>query len=217
MDGLFRADLYYRINMLSIHLPALRESLPDIEPLADAPLDDLARRSGLAHKNRASDGLDRLLAHPWRDNIRELRNALEQAALMTDDLRLTAAHLDEAMGLRQTVPGADVPGTTGAAAAGPGLPAVSDMPADAGASAAAAVPAAAAVSVGSSAPPLQASLRPLPEQVAELERRAMADALRATGGNRLAASRLLKISRAAFYDKLARYPELTATQAAPAG
>ena len=53
-------------------------------------------------------------------------------------------------------------------------------------------------------------LRPLPEQVAELERRAMAAALHATGGSRMAAARLLKISRAAFYDKLARYPELAA-------
>ena len=55
-----------------------------------------------------------------------------------------------------------------------------------------------------------AALRPLPEQVAELERRAMAAALQATGGNRMAAARLLRISRAAFYDKLARYSELVA-------
>ena len=54
------------------------------------------------------------------------------------------------------------------------------------------------------------ALRPLPEQVAELERRAMAAALQATRGNRMAAARLLRISRAAFYDKLARYPELGA-------
>jgi DNA-binding NtrC family response regulator len=59
-------------------------------------------------------------------------------------------------------------------------------------------------------------LRPLPEQVAALERRAMAEALHATGGNRMAAARLLKVSRAAFYDKLARYPELTAPPSTPA-
>ena len=51
-------------------------------------------------------------------------------------------------------------------------------------------------------------LRPLPEQVAELEQRAIAAALGATGGNRVAAARLLGISRAAFYDKLARWPAL---------
>ena len=51
---------------------------------------------------------------------------------------------------------------------------------------------------------------PLPAQVAVLERSAMAAALQVTGGNRMAAARLLKISRAAFYDQLARYPELVA-------
>ena len=51
---------------------------------------------------------------------------------------------------------------------------------------------------------------PLPAQVAELERRAMAAARQVTGGNRMAVARLLKISRAAFYDQLARYPELVA-------
>jgi DNA-binding NtrC family response regulator len=56
--------------------------------------------------------------------------------------------------------------------------------------------------------------RPLPEQIAELERAAIAAALRSTGGNRLAAARLLKISRAALYEKLARYPELRDPEAA---
>jgi len=64
------------------------------------------------------------------------------------------------------------------------------------------------------ATPASSALRPLPEQVAELERRAMAAALQATRGNRMAAARLLRISRAAFYDKLARYPELAAGLAA---
>ena len=222
VDGLFRADLYYRINVLPIRLPALRERLPDIEALADALLDDIARRSGLAHKSLSSDGLDRLLAHPWPGNIRELRNVLEQAALMTDDLRLTAAHLDEAMGLRVGVVGTDVHDTAGTAAGGPAQPGTSAATAETAIAATATVaavspaPGTAVIPTGPPAPRPNASLRPLPEQVAELERRAMADALRATGGNRLAASRLLKISRAAFYDKLARYPELTATQAAPA-
>ena len=63
---------------------------------------------------------------------------------------------------------------------------------------------------------LTASLRPLPEQVAKRERRAMAETMQASGGNRLAASSLLKISRAAFYDKLARYPELAVALVEPA-
>jgi DNA-binding NtrC family response regulator len=64
--------------------------------------------------------------------------------------------------------------------------------------------------VPAAAVPAEAPLRPLPEQVAALERTAIAAALRSTRGNRMAAARLLQISRAAFYDKLLRYPELAA-------
>ena len=70
---------------------ALIDRLEDLEPLADALLDDIARRSGLPHKALASDALERLAQHRWPGNIRELRNVLEQAALMTDDLLLERA------------------------------------------------------------------------------------------------------------------------------
>jgi len=62
----------------------------------------------------------------------------------------------------------------------------------------------------SAVPPAPASglLQRLPDQVAALERAAIAAALRATGGNRLAAAKMLRMSRAALYDRLARYPEL---------
>ena len=200
-DGRFRADLYYRLNVLPIRLPALRERLPDTEALAEALLDDIARRSGLAHKSLSVGALDRLAAHAWPGNIRELRNVLEQAALMTDDIRLTAAHLDVAMGQAPAAPGvvAEVPdgALTDTPVHGPPLadpPVLAKPP-----------PPQPADPAQPAAPP-----RPLPEQIAALERRAMADALRCTGGNRMAAARLLQISRAAFYDKLARYPELTA-------
>ena len=55
-----------------------------------------------------------------------------------------------------------------------------------------------------------ATPRPLPEQEAEVERAAIAAALRASAGNKVAAARMLQISRAAFYDKLSRYPDLAA-------
>ena len=206
-DGRFRADLYYRLNVLPIRLPALRARLPDIEALAEALLDDIARRSGLAHKSLSVGALDRLAAHPWPGNIRELRNVLEQAALMTDDLRLTAVHLDVAMGQASAAPG----GLTAVLA---DLPA--NLPADLPARAPHGPPPASADPLPDPPPaPSPAPPRPLPEQVAALERRAMADALRCTGGNRMAAARLLHISRAAFYAKLARYPELTALPTLP--
>ena len=203
--GSFRADLYYRLNVLPIRLPALRERLSDIEALAEALLDDIARRSGLAAKGLAADALDRLATRDWPGNIRELRNVLEQSALMTDDRVLTAAHLDGAGDATGMLPRAAVPVASGGASmvasvAGSVAGSVAAARSGAAAAASALLPLTATPSV----------LRPLPEQVAELERRAMAAALQATGGNRMAAARLLKISRAAFYDKLARYPELGA-------
>jgi len=184
-DGRFRADLYYRLNVLPIRLPALRERLADLEPLADALLDDIARRGGLPHKNLTAAALDLLARQAWPGNIRELRNVLEQSALMTDDLMLDARHFDGVL----------------TAAASPGVPqAVPDA-------AGSPEPAQRAAEPQRRSEPSMA-VRPLPEQVAELERQAIARALQATGGNRLAAARLLRMSRAAFYDRLARYPEL---------
>ena len=174
--GSFRADLFYRLNVLPIRLPALRERLADLEPLVEALADDIARRSGLAHKNLSADALDHLAAQPWPGNVRELRNALEQAALMTDDLVLTAAHFG----------GAAAPQ---AAPLAPGSPGAANV-----------VP----VETGVPAEPLpDACFKPLPQAVAELEARSIREALELTRGNKLAASRLLGISRATLYEKLA--------------
>ena len=188
-DGRFRADLYYRLNVLPIRLPPLRDRLADIEPLADALLDDIARRSGLPHRGLSAEALDRLAAHAWPGNIRELRNVLEQAALMTDAAVLGAADVAAALG--------------------------SELPAAAAPRAAAAAPGPAAVSVSAPPPPDQAALaltgiRPLAEAVSELESRAILQALAATGGNKLAAARLLGIARATLYEKLAEAQRLAA-------
>jgi len=165
--GAFRADLFYRLNVLPIRVPPLRERLSDLEALADALADDIARRSGMAHKSLGVDALELLARQPWPGNIRELRNVLEQASLMTDDAVLGARHF--------------------AAVLGPAQGAVETMPL-------APAPAAAA--------PRIAGVKSLPQAVAELEAQAIREALQATGGNKLAASRLLGISRATLYEKL---------------
>ncbi|MFO1340378.1 MAG: sigma 54-interacting transcriptional regulator [Burkholderiaceae bacterium] len=117
--GQFRADLYYRLNVLPIRLPPLRERLGDLDALADHLLDDIARRTGLAApKSLAADALELLAAQAWPGNIRELRNVLEQACLMTDELVLAAASLQPLLSHRPaaaSLPAAAVPPAAGGA------------------------------------------------------------------------------------------------------
>jgi len=190
--GSFRADLFYRLNVLPIRLPALRDRLSDLEALVETLTEDIARRSGLAHKSVSADALDLLARHRWPGNIRELRNALEQASLMTDDLLLTAGHFGELAVTRDhgadalALAMADDPQrerTSPAVLAGPD-------PVH-------------AIQPRAGPEPRALSIKPLPQAIAELESQAIREALLATSGNKLAASRLLGISRATLYEKLA--------------
>jgi transcriptional regulator with PAS, ATPase and Fis domain len=181
-QGSFRADLFYRLNVLPIHLPALRERAGDLEALVESLSEDIARRSGLPARSVSPEALALLMRQAWPGNIRELRNVLEQAALMTDDLVLEPHHFAGAL------PDAAVPVV---------MPAL-----------AASLPRATAAAVPAGASP---ALRPLGEQVAELERAAIAQALRLHAGNRVQVARQLCMSRAALYDRLARWPDLLAT------
>jgi transcriptional regulator with PAS, ATPase and Fis domain len=92
--GTFRADLYYRLAVLPIRLPPLRERLGDLDALADHLLEDIALRTGLsAPKSLTAEALELLAVQSWPGNIRELRNVLEQACLLSDELVLAPAHL----------------------------------------------------------------------------------------------------------------------------
>ncbi len=87
-QGLFREDLFYRLNVVPIRLPPLRERLEDIPPLARHFL-DRAREDGLAAKSLDAAALDRLKQHRWPGNVRELENLMR---------RLAALHPGETIG-----------------------------------------------------------------------------------------------------------------------
>ena len=89
-DGRFREDLYYRLSVLPIRVPPLRERLSDLEALAENLLENIAARTGMPQRELTPAALAALAGHEWRGNIRELRNALEQAAMLTDHARLVA-------------------------------------------------------------------------------------------------------------------------------
>lgn len=195
-QGSFRADLFYRLHVLPIRLPPLRERLPDLEALVEALSEDIARRSGLPARSVSPEALSLLAQRPWPGNIRELRNTLEQAALMTDDLVLDPAHF----------------GAATAALAAPVQGVAGGSPAPFAQAVRAVLPAMSARAAPSAAsqPPTPPTLRPLAEQVADIERAAIAAALHASGGNRVRAAQALGMSRAALYDRLERWPELNA-------
>jgi len=160
-EGRFREDLYYRLNVLPIRVPPLRERLSDLEALSESLLESIAARTGMPQRELAPGALAALAAHDWRGNVRELRNVLEQAAMLTDGARLDAGDF---------------------AAILPRAHAAGQVP----------------------------QLRPLPQLIAELERSSIRSALEATRGNKLSAARLLGISRATLYEKLAEMKRLSA-------
>jgi two-component system response regulator HydG len=84
----FREDLYYRIRVVRVQVPSLRERLGDVRVLAEAFLARFARDQGRDIRSIAPEALGRLMARPWPGNVRELENAIECAVSMTSADRL---------------------------------------------------------------------------------------------------------------------------------
>jgi DNA-binding NtrC family response regulator len=96
--GRFREDLYYRLKVVEVELPPLRERPEDVPALVEHFLTAVGERLGRAKMPIAPAALARLARHPWPGNVRELRNVVEQAAVLAggpaieeEDLRLPAA------------------------------------------------------------------------------------------------------------------------------
>jgi two-component system NtrC family response regulator len=91
--GTFREDLFYRLHVFPIALPPLRDRLGDIPLLAEHFLREFAEPFGRRRAQLSDDALEALLAHSWPGNIRELRNVLEEATILTDDGWIRRSHL----------------------------------------------------------------------------------------------------------------------------
>ena len=168
-EGSFREDLFYRLNVLPIRVPPLRERREDIPALVEVLGEDMALRSGAQPPELSFDALALLSAQTWRGNIRELRNVLEQATMRSDSHRILPLHLEAVLreaGITQLTPATVSPAPELATA------------------------------------PALLPVRPLAEQVAALERAAIATAMLAARGNKVAAARMLGISRAKLYERL---------------
>jgi DNA-binding NtrC family response regulator len=94
-EGRFRQDLYYRLNVLSVHLPPLRERPMDVPLLARACAAHFAARFGKRLTDVAPGAMAAIEACPWPGNIRQLENALQQAVLRSSGPELTLSDLPE--------------------------------------------------------------------------------------------------------------------------
>lgn len=88
--GVFRRDLYHRLEVLAFRVPPLRERLGDLPGLIDRLIADLGQRFGRPGLALAEDARGWMLAHRWPGNLRELKNVLERAVLFTEPGRLLA-------------------------------------------------------------------------------------------------------------------------------
>jgi len=91
--GTFREDLYYRLGVFEIGLPALRDRADDILELADSFLAEIGETVGRPAAGIAPDAKEQLLAYPWPGNVRELRNAIERAVILADGGLIRSQHL----------------------------------------------------------------------------------------------------------------------------
>ena len=91
--GTFRSDLFYRLNVIALHLPPLRERKDDIPLLARRFLDSLAEREG--EKDFGDEVLEVLCAYDWPGNVRELENALERAAVVASNKEISVEDLPD--------------------------------------------------------------------------------------------------------------------------
>jgi DNA-binding NtrC family response regulator len=152
-NGSFRQDLFFRLNVVQIKLPPLRERKTDIPLLVNAFLEKFSQAGARAH-TIAADAMARLIAYDWPGNVRELENAIERAVALSS---------------------------------GPFLQ-IADLPSN--------------LQFGTSDRfPEKDEVLPLDE----LERRAILRALRESGGDKLAAARLLGIGKTTLYRKLKQY------------
>ena len=160
--GKFRPDLYYRLNVLPIRVPPLRERLSDLEVLCDVMLEEMSARTGFPQREITHGALALLASYDWPGNVRELRNVLEQATMFSDNPQLAEEDF------RKILPIGTRHDTL----------------------------------VERRAPAAPGHVR-LADAAADAERHAIQAALAATGGKKLPAARLLGISRATLYEKLA--------------
>jgi two-component system response regulator HydG len=102
--GTFRSDLFYRLNVIAIHLPPLRDRREDILPLMDSFLQNISSSSETEPKALSAEALDAVMVYDWPGNVRELENALEHAVVLTRGSVIEPSALPERITRRRKEP-----------------------------------------------------------------------------------------------------------------
>jgi two-component system response regulator AtoC len=176
--GEFRQDLYYRINVVKIELPPLRDRIADIPHLAEHFLEEQGRELGKVFTGFTPETMDALRRYSFPGNVRELGNIVERAAVLSRSSTIGVEDLPP-----QVMEGADA-GLLRAASGGRG----EHAPAD-----------------GNDAPPAHWEAMPLVEALKEPERRIILRALEANDWNRQKTAEALDINRTTLYKKMKAY------------
>ncbi|HEV8200383.1 MAG TPA: sigma-54 dependent transcriptional regulator, partial [Candidatus Polarisedimenticolia bacterium] len=121
-SGRFRQDLYYRLLVVPVEVPPLRDRLEDVPSLAVHFIETACRRNHVRPKRLSAEAIGRLQRHDWPGNVRELRNAMERVAILTAGDTIESAALDFLV----TPPGAGT-GTQRAAPSAPGAGLAGEM------------------------------------------------------------------------------------------
>lgn len=211
--GEFREDLFYRLNVVNITLPPLRERSGDIPLLAEFFVQKYCRRLDKCPLFLSPEAMARLESHNWPGNVRELENVIERAVIMASGPVIRPEHLaDDLLAAISPEAGTNLPARvagmkTPAGSAWAGGTVVRQAPGKSG---------------GDAAPPGSGPgwtgeepcggvgfghgrLPTLREAVQQVERRLIGEALRRTGGNKSRTARLLEISRRALQYKMEAY------------
>jgi two-component system response regulator PilR (NtrC family) len=102
--GRFREDLYYRINVIELHVPTLRERLDDVPPLVDMLLGRIARHIGVPPPEISDAAMDKLLGYSYPGNVRELENVLERAVTLCSGDRVEPEDIQLKQGVGLDLP-----------------------------------------------------------------------------------------------------------------
>ncbi len=178
-EGKFRADLYYRLNVMTINIPPLRKRKADIPHLARYFLDIFNQEHNRNIEDISPEALERLMAYDWPGNVRELRNSIERAMILEDSNHLSADNLNLEARQRFEQP-STAPASWPQAETGATGPDNDRLP---------------TTSTGSSPGDIQITLPATGISLEELEKNIIQLALEKHGGNQSKAARFLQLSR----------------------